>query len=268
MRKKEDPKKVLERVRRYRQNKDHQKIEIVGVTEAEREKFMTLKGLDDLSFSNKLRFLMMVWEKHYDELHQDLRLFQKENDIPSINLFNDNCVFDPNIINYIISNEISSQAIINKLNSAKKHGITEILRDDYLLYLKEICEKSRTKNLQTHYVNMINNKKYTEVFLQKIEAEKKEKEINKELLEKYIEEEVEKARKFLVGKKEIYFSLIKENLNNPKKRHMAVVILTNTTDLEHLLGNKLIIRALLPDIHSLESYPYISFEEWKKLQVK
>lgn len=268
MRKKEDPKKILERVRRYRQNKDHQKVEIVGLTELEKEQFINLKGIEDLSFSNKLRFLMKVWENHNERLHDDLISFQKENYNSDIHFFNQNMIFNNNIINFIIFNKISAKSIINKLEQSKKLGITNFIKDKYLLNLKSICEKEKIRNLSVNFISMINNKKYIEPFLQRLEAEKREEDIEKLLIEKYTESEIEKARQFLVGKRDLYFSLIQENLENPNKRNISIVILTNSIDKEQLLGNKLIIRALLTDIFNLEHYPYISFEDWKKLQIE
>ncbi|MFN4152452.1 MAG: hypothetical protein ACK4IX_16040, partial [Candidatus Sericytochromatia bacterium] len=122
MRKKEDPKKILERVRRYRQNKDHQKVEIVGLTEAERDQFINLKGLDDLSFSNKLRFLMNLWENNHEKLYDDLFLFQKDNYNSNIYFFNQNMIYSNEVINFIDFNKISIKSIINKLEQAKKLG--------------------------------------------------------------------------------------------------------------------------------------------------
>lgn len=268
MRKKEDPQKILERVRKYRQNKDHQKVEIVGLTEAERDTFINLKGLDDLSFSNKLRFLMKVWEKNHEKIHDDLVFFDKDNYISNISIFNQNMIYNNNVISFINFNKISIKSIINKLEQAKKFGILDFFRDNYLNHLKYICEKERIKNLPVNFISMITNKKYIEPFLQGLEAQKREEEIEKLLIEKYIESEIEKARQFLVGKRDLYFSLIQENLDNPNKKHISIVILTNSIEKEQLLGNKLIIKALLPDIFLLKNYPYISFENWKKLQIK
>lgn len=268
MKKKEDPKKILERVRRYRQNKDHQKVEIVGLTEAERDQFINLKGLEDLSFSNKLRFLMKVWEKNHEKIHDDLIFFDKDNYISNISIFNQNMIYNNDIINFINFNKISIKSIINNLEQAKKFGILDFFRDNYLNYLKYICQKERIRNLPVNFISMINNKKYIEPFLQGLEAQKREEEIEKLLIEKYMESEIEKARQFLVGKRDLYFSLIEENLNNPNKRHISIVILSSSLEKEQLLGNKLIIKALLTEIFILENYPYISFQDWKKLQIE
>lgn len=61
----EDPKKVAERVRRYRANTPTERLEIVGVTPELKEQFRALPGLEDLKAADRLQVLMEYWiESH------------------------------------------------------------------------------------------------------------------------------------------------------------------------------------------------------------
>lgn len=58
---KEDPKKVAERVRRYRANTPTERLEIIGVTADQKERFRNLPGLEDLKAADRLQVLMECW---------------------------------------------------------------------------------------------------------------------------------------------------------------------------------------------------------------
>lgn len=61
----EDPKKVAERVRRYRANTPTERLEIIGVTAEQKERFRSLPDLEDLKAADRLQVLMECWmERH------------------------------------------------------------------------------------------------------------------------------------------------------------------------------------------------------------
>lgn len=62
---KEDPKRVAERVRRYRANTPTERLEIIGVTAEQKEQFRALPGLEDLKAVDRLQVLMECWTERY-----------------------------------------------------------------------------------------------------------------------------------------------------------------------------------------------------------
>jgi len=60
-RKKEDPKKVYERLKKHRQNTRFEKLEITGLDPKIKEEFRTLKGLEVLTSAFKLKKLIDLW---------------------------------------------------------------------------------------------------------------------------------------------------------------------------------------------------------------
>lgn len=62
---KEDPKKVAERVRRYRANTPTERLEIIGVSPELKEQFRALPEMEDLKAADRLQVLMECWiESH------------------------------------------------------------------------------------------------------------------------------------------------------------------------------------------------------------
>jgi hypothetical protein len=275
MRKKEDSEKVAKRVKRYYQNPDHKRLEIIGITSEEKDSFINLKGLENLTSANKLRILMKIWDKHSEDFSDYvLEHHNKENSISGSEFFNTCQIYDKELIEFVEKNKISPALLANKLNLLKETSIKICLQTPYLFYLKNIFETNKKSPLV--FSEMLLNKDFIETFLQKVEAEKRSTEEEKKLKDEYINKELEKARRFLFGKNELYFELINKNKNKSKCKllssggssnqveKMALNLLASTINPENLVGNRAVIRDLLPDIQSLPNYPFVSFEKWKK----
>lgn len=58
---KEDPKKVAERVRRYREHTTTERLEIIGLEPALKERFRTLPGLEGKKAAERLEALVDLW---------------------------------------------------------------------------------------------------------------------------------------------------------------------------------------------------------------
>ena len=206
MRKKENPENVSARVKKYRDAPDHKKVEIVGLTAKEKEDFLNLKGLESLSYANKIRILMAVWNKQSEEFLDDILEFQyKELDIANSEFLMVHQIYDKVLISFIENNNISAKTLGHKLGYLKEFGVTISLQTPYLLYLKNICEENKFKHVARTFIEMILNKDFIENFLQKIESEKRKHEEEIKLKEEYVKQEIDKVCRYLIGKKELTY---------------------------------------------------------------
>ena len=183
MRKKEDPAKVAKRVKRYYENPNRVRFEIIGATPDEKESFSNMKGLESVTSANKMRILMKVWSLHYEEIAEQIIDVQKKNSEPNNLIIKGYRIINTELVKFIQDNKLSVETITSKSGYLKEAGITFCFLEAYLIFLKELCETKKTKNLTNVFPDILSDKKNIEVFLQKVEAEKRKYEQEKALKE-------------------------------------------------------------------------------------
>lgn len=265
--KKESSSNVNKRVKKYREK--NKKIEIVGLSEDEKKQFQDLKGLDNLSYANKLKLLIKIWENHYLKFNNEILDFEyKELDKLNSKFFSDFSINKQEIIDFIEKNNISPKLISTKLDKLNEIGMNMKYFSDYLIHIKKISENLNNTNIPSFFIENIENRVYLSDFVEKLENEKiilKEESIQQK---KYLTMEVQKAEKYLRNKNELFLQLLNEYKSIHYDECFVIQIFSNILQPKDLIGNKLIIKKLLPYIQKQKDYPYIAFDDWKNNKLK
>ncbi len=146
-RKKEDPKKVYERLKKYRQNTKTEKFEIIGLDPKIKDQFLTLKGLEKLTNAIKLKKLIESWNGKSEILilkeAEEIGNLQEPTPV--------NKAMKEDEFNLIIKEIVLLQFKIKELESQKKNRdkLFAPENEQFSLFIKNLKKKKKNVRYET-----------------------------------------------------------------------------------------------------------------------
>lgn len=191
--------------------------------------------------------------QQYEHIHYSMEEFFEE---PAMVINN------PQMLDFIESNHLSLKIIAEKLKEAFEAGVPEENYEEFLLFIKIVCERNKVPKksiANAFYENMVTDSNI-QLFSQKIEGVKKKKsKFDQKLISLYIDREIDKAIPFLRERRHIFKELL-----NRYESNMTISVYKNSLTEEELFEARDIFKVMLPDIQKIDGFPVVTFADWKQ----